>query len=77
MLIFLLEFEISGVALQRIHQKNKNSGFCDEFISENDFEAVLVNFCCYDYGANAPEAVQKISTRTLELFDNSLHSLIL
>ena len=28
-------------------------------------EAVLVNFCCYDYGANASEAVQKISTRTL------------
>ena len=33
--------------------------------SENDFEAVLVNFCCYGYGANASEAVQKISTRTL------------
>ena len=77
MLIFLLEFEISGVALQRIHQKSKNSGFCEEFISENDFEAVLVNFCFCDYGANAPEAVQKISTRTLELFDNSLHRLIL
>ena len=26
-------------------------------------EAVLVNFCCYDYGANASEALQKISTR--------------
>ena len=35
-------------------------------------EAVLVNFCCYDYGANASEAVQKISTRTLELYANSL-----
>ena len=33
--------------------------------SENDFEAVLVNLCCYDYGANASKAVQKISTRTL------------
>ena len=33
-------------------------------LNENDFEAVLVNFCCYEYGANA-EAVQKISTRTL------------
>ena len=33
-------------------------------LSENDFEAVLVNFCCHEYGANA-EAVQKISTRTL------------
>ena len=43
----------------------KNGGFCEVFLSENDFEAVLVNFCCYEYGANASEAVQKISTRTL------------
>ena len=41
------------------------ASFCEELLSENDFEAVLVNFCCYDYGANASEAVQKISTRTL------------
>ena len=34
-------------------------------LSENDFEAVLVNFCCYKYGSNASEAVQKISTRAL------------
>ena len=32
---------------------------------ENDFEAVLVNFCCYEYGTSASETVQKISTRTL------------
>ena len=69
MLIFLLELEISvsGVAVQRIHLKIvKNGSFCEELLSENDFEAVLANFCCYDYGANASEAVQKISTRTLE-----------
>ena len=34
-------------------------------LSENDFETVFVNFCCYEYGANVSEAVQKISTRTL------------
>ena len=44
----------------------KNGGFCEELLSENDFEAVLVNFCCYEYGANASKAVQKISTRTLQ-----------
>ena len=33
--------------------------------SENDFEAVLVIFCCYDCGANASKVVQKISTSTL------------
>ena len=40
----------------------KNGGFCEEFLSENDFEAVLATFCCYDYGANASEAVLKIAT---------------
>ena len=46
-------------------QTTKNGGFCEELLSENDFEAVLVNFCCYEYGANASETVQKISTRIL------------
>ena len=46
-------------------QTAKNGGFFEELLSENDFEAVLVNFCCYEYGANASEAVQKISTRAL------------
>ena len=27
----------------------KDGGFCEELPSENDFEAVLVNFCCYKY----------------------------
>ena len=42
-------------------QTAKNGGFCEELLSENDFEAVLVNFCCYQYGTNASEAVQKVS----------------
>ena len=52
------------MAVQRIHQNSKNGSFCEEFLSENDFEAVLANFCCYDCGANTSEAVQKISTMT-------------
>ena len=39
----------------------KNGGFCEELLSENNFEAVLATFCCYDYGANASEPVQKIA----------------
>ena len=27
----------------------KNGGFCEELLSENDFETVLINFCCYEY----------------------------
>ena len=54
-------------SIQKIHQnsKAKAGGSCEELLSENDFEAVLLNFCCYEYGANASEAVQKISARTL------------
>ena len=31
-------------------------------LSENDFEAVLTTFCCYDKGTKGSEAVQKIAT---------------
>ena len=58
MLIFSLELEI----LEAYIKTAKNSGSCDELLSENDFEAVLATFCCYDYGANASEAVPKIAT---------------
>ena len=62
LLIFLLEIEIIEVAVQRIHQSSKRwCGFCNELLSENDFEAVLVFFCCYVYGANASQVVQKIA----------------
>ena len=57
--------------------KLKNDNFCKEVHNENDFVAVLANFCCYDYGGNASEAVQKISTRTVELYASSLKQLIL
>ena len=60
MLVFSFEIEIYGVAVQRIHQNNKKCWLCEELLSENDFEAVLATLCCYDYGANASGAVQKI-----------------
>ena len=40
----------------------KNGDFCEELLSENDFEAVLATFCCFDHGAKASEAVQKFAT---------------
>ena len=40
-------------------KQQKNGGFSEKIIIENDLEAVLVNFCCYDYGANASEVVPK------------------
>ena len=47
--------------------------FCEELHSENYFEAVLINFCCYDTGTNAFETVQKISAT----YANSLKQLTL
>ena len=35
----------------------KNGGFCEELLSENDFQAVLATFCCYDYGAKDSKEV--------------------
>ena len=61
LLIFSLELEISGLAIQRIHQNSEKWWLCEELLGENDFEAVLATFCCHDYGANASEAVQKIA----------------
>ena len=62
LLIFSLELEESGVAVQKIHESSKKWWLYEELLSENDFEAVLATLCCYDYGANASEAVQKIAT---------------
>ena len=54
----------------------KNGDFCDELLSENDFEAVLASFCCYDYGAKASVAVQKIDTDQKEYLKCSLWVII-
>ena len=41
----------------------ENGYFCEELSNENDFQLVLFNFYCCDYGANAFAAVvQKINT---------------
>ena len=51
LLIFSVKLEISGVAVQGIHENiktAKNGDFCEELDSENDFEVVLATFCCYD-----------------------------
>lgn len=31
----------------------------EDFLSEEDFEAVLATFFCYDYDANAPEGFRR------------------
>ena len=34
---------------ENISKQQKYGGFCEDLLSENDFEAVLINFCCYEY----------------------------
>ena len=63
--VFSLNLKYYGWSYRECIKKVKNGSFCEELLSENDFEAVLSIFCCYDCGANALEAVQKISTRAL------------
>ena len=60
-MIFLLELEMSGVAVQIIHQNSKKWQLFLELLSKNEFKAVLATFCCYDHGAKASEEVQKIA----------------
>ena len=40
-------------------KRAKTGSFCEKLLSENNFEAVLANFCCYEYGVSASKAVQK------------------
>ena len=57
----------------RIYVKTaKNGNFCEELLRENDFEAVSATLCCYDHGAKASEAVQKIPADQKEYQKSSL-----
>ena len=49
------------------------TAFSEDFISENDLETVLVTLCCYDYGANSSEAVEKIATDKEDYHKSSFH----
>ena len=40
-------------------KKAKNGDFCEELLCENDSEAVLATFCCYDHGAKASEQFRR------------------
>ena len=57
-----------GVAVQSIHQAAKKGGFCNELLSQNDFEAILAAFSCYEYGTNTSEADQKITADQKQYF---------
>ena len=59
---FRLNLKYLGWSYRAYIKAAKNGDFCEELLSENDFEAVLATFYCSDHGAKASEAVQKIAT---------------
>ena len=58
---FHLNFKYVGRPYSEYIKTAKNGSFCEELLSENDFQAVLAIFFCYDYGANSSEKAQKIA----------------
>ena len=72
-MIFLLELEIYGVAVQIIHQNSKKWLLSKkDFLSGDVFEAALIIFSSYGYGVNASEAVEKIATDEKDYHKRSL-----
>ena len=59
---FRLNLNYLGWPYRAYIKTAKNGNFCEELLSENDFEAVLATFGYYDHGVKAFEAVQKIAT---------------
>ena len=60
-LCFCLNFSYLGWTYRTYIKTAKNGDFCEELLSENEFETVLATFFCYDHGAEVSEAVQKIA----------------
>ena len=59
---FCLDLKYLGSPYRAYIKTAKNGCFWEELLSENDFQAVLAILCCYDHGAKASDAVQKITT---------------
>ena len=62
LLIFCLNLKCLGWPYREYIKAAKNGGFCEVLLSGNDFETVLTTFFCYEYGVNASESLQKITS---------------
>ena len=54
---FCLNLKFLGWPYRAYIKTTKNGDFCEELLSENDFETVLPTSLCYGLGAMAFEAV--------------------
>ena len=59
---FRLNLKFLGWPYRAYIKTEKNGGFCEELLSEIDFEAVLATFCCHYLLILTSEALQKIAT---------------
>ena len=59
--MFWLALEISGLVVQRIHQNSEQkAAVSEDFLSEDEFEAVLVTLRCNKSDVKSSEVVEKI-----------------
>ena len=65
---FPLKLKQWGWSYRQYINTAKNGNFCEELHGENDFDAILLTFCCYGHDANASEAVEKIITDQKEYY---------
>ena len=62
MLIFSLKLDILGWPYREYIKTAKLAACNEGFLHGDDIVVTLAIFCCYDYGTNASESVQKIPT---------------
>ena len=58
---FCLNLQYLGWPYGAYIKTAKNGDFFEELLRENNFEAVLATFFCYDHGTKSSETVQKIA----------------
>ena len=72
-MIFSLELDIfGGGCIGDTTKQRKMSAFSEDFLNEDDFEAALATFCCYYYGVNTYEAIEKIATDQKDYHESTL-----
>ena len=60
--IFAWTWNFARVCTRNTSKQQKIAVSSEGFLSEDDFNAALAPFCCYDYSANFSESVENIAT---------------
>ena len=60
--IFAWTWNFGRVCPENTSKQQNIADSSEDFFSEDDFNAVLAPFCCYDYSANSSESLKNIAT---------------